>query len=297
MYLYNLLRCKGIRVPISCALCVGEVEHLLHLFFDCNFAKACWLKVGLSYNMWAVESAPEWLLDKLSTETSENLIKIVTVLWGIWWARNKCIWENKIITPEIAVAWSSRQLSDWREANKKRALKNIQVPKPAADQVNKWVRPSPGTYKINVDASVFTSDNHFSIGMVLRDQQGHFVRGKVCRFAGCVSVLEAELVGILEASIWSTNLPSHVFEIESDSQLGVNAIHSNMHNYLEAGDLVEHCRLLIRNQAGVSVSHVKKQANRVAHLLARLPCSINSFIDLWSPPSCVLETLLSDICF
>lgn len=42
----NLLRCKGIRLPISCVMCVGENEDLLHLFFDCHFAKACWKKVG-----------------------------------------------------------------------------------------------------------------------------------------------------------------------------------------------------------------------------------------------------------
>lgn len=45
----NLLRCKGIRLLISCAMCVGEIEHLFHLFFDFNFVKACWQKVGLSY--------------------------------------------------------------------------------------------------------------------------------------------------------------------------------------------------------------------------------------------------------
>lgn len=142
-----------------------------------------------------------------------------------------------------------------------------------------------------MDASVFDSENHFSIGMVLRDHQGHFVRGRVCKFAGRVFVFEAELVGILEALIWSTTLPGHTFAVESDSQQSVKAIHSTLHNHLDVGDLVEHCRLLIRNQVGV----VKKQANSVAHLLAHIPCTLNNFIGLLSPPSCVLETLVSDI--
>lgn len=38
----NLLRGKGVRVPISCVMCIGDVEHLMHLFLDCGFAKACW---------------------------------------------------------------------------------------------------------------------------------------------------------------------------------------------------------------------------------------------------------------
>lgn len=65
--------------------------------------------------MWEVESAPKWLLNKLFTETNENLIKIAMVLWGVWWTRNKCVWESKSVTPEIAIAWSSKQIKDWRE--------------------------------------------------------------------------------------------------------------------------------------------------------------------------------------
>lgn len=173
--------------------------------------------------------------------------------------------------------------------------KKQQTPKPAEDQAKRWVHPPPGTHKINVDASIFDSENHFSIGMVLLDHQGHFVRGRVCKFAGRVSVFEAELVGILEALIWSTTLPGHTFVVESDSQQSVKAIHSTLHNHLDVEDLVEHCRLLIRNQVGVSIGFVKKQANRVTHLLAHIPCTLNNFIGLLSPPSCVLETLVSDI--
>lgn len=99
----NRLRGKGVRVPIACIMCVGDVEHLLHLFFDCIFAKACWQKVGLQYDMNVVENAPAWFLHMLSTESSENLVKIATVVWGIWWARNKCVWEGKTMTPEVAM--------------------------------------------------------------------------------------------------------------------------------------------------------------------------------------------------
>lgn len=63
----NLLRGKGDNVPISCVMWEGEVEHLFHLFFDYNFAKSCWQLMGLSYDMSEVESAPDWLLNKLST--------------------------------------------------------------------------------------------------------------------------------------------------------------------------------------------------------------------------------------
>ena len=44
---------------------------------------------------------------------------MATVIWGVWWARNKCIWEGKTMTPSIAASWSSKQVSDWRKAQDK----------------------------------------------------------------------------------------------------------------------------------------------------------------------------------
>lgn len=70
------------QVPIGCTMCVGEIEHLRHLFCECSFAQECWRRVGLVYNMRDVESAPDWLLDRMSNENEENLIKIAAVLWG-----------------------------------------------------------------------------------------------------------------------------------------------------------------------------------------------------------------------
>ena len=59
--------------------------------------------------------------------------------------------------------------------------------------------------------------------------------------------------------------------------------------------LVDQCRDILCVGAEVSFGFVKKHANKVTHLLARLPCTLNSFIDLPSPPLCVLETLMSDV--
>lgn len=99
----NILRGKGISVPISCPMCIGDIEHLLHLFFDCKFAKDCWRCVGLEYEMQIVENAPSWFLEKLASETHDNLVKIETVVWGVWFTRNKKIFEGKCLTPTAAM--------------------------------------------------------------------------------------------------------------------------------------------------------------------------------------------------
>lgn len=78
--------------------------------------------------------------------------------------------------------------------------------------------------------------------------------------------------------------------VESDSLVAVNAI-NGMNNYLmEVGHIIDHCRLLLQSMPSVSVKFVRKQANEVAHGLAKMPCLTNCFVIFTSPPTHLGET-------
>lgn len=70
-----LLRGKGVQVPISCAMCVREVENVCHLFFECSFIKECWQFLGVSYDMSDVAYISDWVLSKLCTESTLSWFK------------------------------------------------------------------------------------------------------------------------------------------------------------------------------------------------------------------------------
>lgn len=72
----------------------------------------------------------------------------------------------------------------------------------------KWCQPTIGELKVNVDASVYEGEDSFSIGMVMRNHQGHYVKGKIMRFGECVSVMEADLVGTAETLKWIEEVPT-----------------------------------------------------------------------------------------
>lgn len=84
--------------------------------------------MGLCYDMREVENSLEWFLSKLSIESSKNLMKIAAVVWGVWWARNQMIWEGKKVSPDIAMSWSLKQISEWKIAqdNKKNNATKMQ---------------------------------------------------------------------------------------------------------------------------------------------------------------------------
>lgn len=88
MHVRNLLRGRGVLTTIMCLMCINDVEHLLHIFLDCNFVKACWQYLGLEFNTTSIELCSEWLLQHLVEDNEEKLILLGTGLWGIWSAHN-----------------------------------------------------------------------------------------------------------------------------------------------------------------------------------------------------------------
>lgn len=82
-------------------MCETDIEHLRHMFCECSFATKCWQRSGLTMDMQDVESASSWLLEMISKENADTIQKMATVLSGIWFSRNKKVWEGKIITHAV----------------------------------------------------------------------------------------------------------------------------------------------------------------------------------------------------
>jgi hypothetical protein len=78
----------------TCDLCIRrKVETMAHLFFRCNFAKACWSSIGAS----VLTSRPVFqilklLKDKLAVPFYMEIIILMT--WAIWTTRNAWIFSN-----------------------------------------------------------------------------------------------------------------------------------------------------------------------------------------------------------
>ena len=272
-------------------MCQNDNEHMCHVFFDCEFASSCWHYAGLVYDMEGVNSASEWLLYKLSSASSDEIMKIVKVLWGVWFWRNKRVWENKKVHASTAMDWSTKEVSDWRTAQEHvKATTRSCSGGVSFDQ--KWKPPEPGSLKLNVDASVHPGAQSFKVGMVLRDHMGSFVAGKTLCLPGQVSVFEAEAIGMDEALSWILSRPLHRTVIETDSLLTVQAITKTEAIRLEVGNVIDSCRQRLKASSGISISFVRKQANKVAHEVAKFPCLLGCYNIFTSPPKFLLETLM-----
>lgn len=149
------------------------------------------------------------------------------------------------MTPKVTMSWSMKQIIEWRIANKKRSQVPVELGASMQQQNQIWQPLFKGTVKINVDASVVEGQNSFAVGMIFTDYQGQYITGKKMRFACCVQIVEAKLVGILEALLWLEELPFVDVTIQSDSLLSVGTVNKDHTNYLELRTLVWQCKTII----------------------------------------------------
>ncbi|KAL8134373.1 hypothetical protein AgCh_009412 [Apium graveolens] len=185
------------------------------------------------------------------------------------------------------------EFREWQEAVKRKVL--ISNTKPVEPEgASSWQPPQQDCFKLNVDASVFNNEEFFSLGMVIRNDRGQFVRGKNMCISGKISVMEAEARGVQEAISWIEDLRLEGVYIECDSALVVSAVHDQMKYYLEVGHIIDFCHQKLRSRSNLALCHVKKQFNHVAHLLARAPCMVDCYNIFESPLDLLLETLYSD---
>ncbi|XP_074323159.1 uncharacterized protein LOC141660097 [Apium graveolens] len=166
---------------VSHVLC-GRRTSFIYIFFDCDFASQCWRYVGVDYDMRMVEDAPGWLLHKLSNDNENEITKICIILWGIWFSRNKRVWEDNTISAVIAMGNSFSHVQEWK-ATVSRVKGVVQTSNQQGRQhASRWNPPAADVLKVNVDASFISNTDNLKVGMVLRNHGGEFLAGRTSCF-------------------------------------------------------------------------------------------------------------------
>lgn len=71
---------KGVQIPLNCPMCDSIIEDTLHVFFECPFASACWNFAGKLYDLANSRDVATWLLAKLDTGFTDEVMLIVKLL-------------------------------------------------------------------------------------------------------------------------------------------------------------------------------------------------------------------------
>uniref|UniRef100_A0A2N9I5P8 Reverse transcriptase domain-containing protein n=1 Tax=Fagus sylvatica TaxID=28930 RepID=A0A2N9I5P8_FAGSY len=217
-------------------------------------------------------------------------IKVLLTLKCIWTMRNSAVHKDPHLNIYNTVKGLELRISDHSSSI---TLSNNHPIAPCA----KWLPPSGQVVKLNTDAAVRTSFS--TIAVVARDANG-FIHSAWSKH---IEVIDPE-VAEPSAILWAIQLAKledfQNFIVESDSKVPVgcmNGIQAEANWKIAA--IVSDVNFLSLDFVSCCFSWVKREANMVAHALAKFAVSFNSDFscNATSLPSPIRETWQRDMLF
>ncbi|KAK3211234.1 hypothetical protein Dsin_015940 [Dipteronia sinensis] len=158
-----------------------------------------------------------------------------------------------------------------------------------------WTPPSPGFYKVNCDAAIDVRGGRIGFGFI-RDSTGSVMASSSQVMTGYFNAQAAEAIAILRGIHFSTDCGSSPCYVESDAEVVVRWINESSHLDSMCGAILAEIILSSSEMIGLCFNYVPRQANQVAHLLAKnaLLLTANRF---WMEeyPCCVTRMVQADM--
>ncbi|XP_031101762.1 uncharacterized protein LOC116005658 [Ipomoea triloba] len=219
----------------------------------------------------------------LRLNNAQKIIELAARIWAIWTARNDALWNAKVWNDVSLKNFIVNCVSTWLESY---LSTNLSLHGTPIHEVAVWSPPPLGMVKCNIDASLLHDNVGF--GAVIRDHFGHFVAA----FSGLLPCAKdpylAETMAVKEALTWIKNRGYNNIIVESDCQSFCLNFNSACNDFYYVGLLIKQCRYIASGIGNISVRHVNRSANHVAHVLARATGS-SSVLGVWdfAPPDCI----------
>jgi ribonuclease HI len=291
------LRTKGVDCPTVCALCNVEEEDSKHVFFNCPSSQNVW---SMSVFSQVVSNAANGdndvktvIFNILQQLSKKDAALLACILWSTWKQRNNKIWNNIIDAQSFVFSRVVSMLQDWRAV---RGAATTSGTTSQAEVQQMWRKPMAGRVKCNIDASFPNNSDRVGIGICIRDEHGAFILAKTEWFSPRVDVHIGEAIGLLSALTWVHQLNLGPVEFELDSKRVVDRFHSSSRDLTEFGAIMDHCKFTFSTYyRNSSVEFVRRQANEVAHNLAKAATLSASFQVLVEVPNCIEHILINEM--
>ncbi|XP_019198266.1 PREDICTED: uncharacterized protein LOC109192125 [Ipomoea nil] len=275
------LKMKQIWIGGGCAICEDSAETIEHLMCECRVARRLWGAVDILQG----QSIPVFMHNILESGNTDQAMRLAAIFWAVWTACNDKVWRNMACNIDAMQIQVMTLQQVWKNAFMKyRQGESTRIP-----TVN-WNAPPANHVKCNVDAAIFMDGVGY--GAVLRGCDGRFVAARAGRIECDKDPLMAEAIAVKEALTWLKDLGQNNLIIESDCLNFCTAFNSRLVDFSYVGTVAKQCHLIARDIGNVSVRHIKRSANRVAHVLARATGS-SAVSGSWSltPPACISNVL------
>lgn len=206
-----------------CVCCGVEVESINHVLFECSTAEVVWDESGYKA---IVEAAPSgsfearlrWWVNKVGTE---EVRRIMTIAWAIWFIRNKFVHDGECVSHSVTTSGFLRMVDDYRSYAK--SVFSCPVSHNRTISTARWSPPPMGIVKVNVDAHVI-GGVMVGMGTVIRDHEGKLLVAATKRLRVDWTAEMAEVAAARQGLLLARRLGYDKVWLECDALNVVRAI-------------------------------------------------------------------------
>ncbi|XP_075645481.1 uncharacterized protein LOC142616538 [Castanea sativa] len=153
---------------------------------------------------------------------------------------------------------------------------SVKLPDNKQLEIN-WTPPTSPSYKNNVDATIFLAQRNVGVGVIVRDRVENFIAGLSKKIQAPLGTIEAEVKAFKAGIIFAKETGIRDFVLEGDSLVIVQALKEWSHAPSSVSPLIYEMLVECHEFRNVVFSHVRRQGNKSAYLLAKQAFGLADF--------------------
>ena len=159
----------------------------------------------------------------------------------------------------------------------------------------KWRPPIAPCVKANFDGTIFSQDGLAGIGVIIQNEQGLVMTVLSQQIPSPASVEMVEVLAARQALLFAKELGFDKVVMEGDSKTVIKAILGDYMDCSYMGHVLQDIKLLFSSFSFISVKHIHREGNFVAHKLARQAIRNPFLVWMESVPPDVLDVYQLDL--
>jgi hypothetical protein len=257
----------------NCPCCGLEEESLIHALWTCPAAPDVWGSKTSPFQKCCVSGVTfkEIFEDGLQRFSKENLELLIGVARGIWFRRNKFVFEGTFTHPDEVYTVAVRFIREYKESkqlDQSVLMQPVKGSSNSSDTIT-WSPPSNGFIKLNWDAAINKIKGWIGLSIIARDNLGNCLGVRSLTKILQVDAKTAESLAALEAVLFAREAGFLDAIFEGDVAHVIAEINSNPPYLSRSSHILESIHVERQSLHTCSFYFVYREANRAAHCLAK----------------------------
>lgn len=192
-----------------------------------------------------------------------DIMEVLTTARLVWLSRNDYVFGRGLTLPCKVIAAVKNSLDCFAQSHLPESGSSHLTHVP----VISWSKPTEGKWKINWDAAINKETLKMGMGIVIRDDAGNVVTVKAKYLPYLINPQTAEAMAGWYAIQFGREMGGRFIILEGDSLEVVTALRRKVSANQVCGQLLDDIKTFFSHFTSVDVRHVRRDANKAAHVL------------------------------